>query len=66
MGLTASQPFASGARLAFEAGQAFLICGKYLRYDLDRNFAVEACVGCTIDDSHPAFADLLLNAVMEY
>jgi hypothetical protein len=51
--------------LAFEACEAFGFGGDALGEDLDRHLAVEGRIDRFPDHAHPAFADLLGQAVVE-
>ena len=50
---------------ALEAGESLRIAGEGIGKDLDRHFAVEVGVRGFPDHTHPAFADLLDQAVVE-
>jgi hypothetical protein len=54
-----------GPRLALEARPSFRICRHRLGQDLQRDTAVELGVLRLPDDTHPAFADLLDQAVVK-
>jgi len=51
--------------LAGEAGQPLGVRGEAIREDLDRHLAVEGRVDRFPDHTHPAFTDLLGQAVVE-
>ena len=50
--------------LALKSSQALFIFGELVRQDLDRHIPAELSIACTINVSHPAFANGLEDLVV--